>query len=240
MPRRSRRIGAGITWLSVVSGIVVPQLHAGPVAAETAIDCDPTSGRCRRPRAARELHADHPRAADRHSGRHRGRRRPRSAPAARWRSTSPIRPSRPKRRRWRFPSPRSRRSAGSSRSSHVRRAGRRRRTSTRRPAVPTPNLVVTAVGTQRRVCVFANEPSDVIVDLAGWWSDGPDRYASITPVRGVRHARAAGRGPPPGLRGSQHPARRCAPAERRPRGRGQPHCHRRERARIPGRVSVRK
>lgn len=52
-----------------------------------------------------------------------------------------------------------------------------------RPGVPTPNLVVSATGAQRRVCIFANEPADVIVDLAGWWSDGPDRYASIAPVR---------------------------------------------------------
>src|SRR5262245_49644137 len=48
-----------------------------------------------------------------------------------------------------------------------------------RPGVPTPNLVVTAVGAQRRVCVFAKESTDVVVDLAGWWSDGPDRFASI-------------------------------------------------------------
>ena len=52
-----------------------------------------------------------------------------------------------------------------------------------RPGVPTPNLVVSAVGMQRRICIFSNEPSDVIVDLAGWWSDGPDRYGSTTPVR---------------------------------------------------------
>ncbi len=52
-----------------------------------------------------------------------------------------------------------------------------------RPGVPTPNLVVSAIGGQRRVCVFANAATDVIVDLAGWWSDGPNRFESITPVR---------------------------------------------------------
>ena len=52
-----------------------------------------------------------------------------------------------------------------------------------RPGVATPNLVVSAVGAQRRVCVFTNAATDVIVDLAGWWLDGPDRFESITPVR---------------------------------------------------------
>jgi hypothetical protein len=52
-----------------------------------------------------------------------------------------------------------------------------------RVGVPTPNLVITAVGAQRRVCIFTSQPTDVIVDIAGWWSDGPDRFASITPVR---------------------------------------------------------
>jgi Arylsulfotransferase (ASST) len=52
-----------------------------------------------------------------------------------------------------------------------------------RAGIPTPNLVISAIGTDRRVCVFANARVDLVIDVSGYFSDGPDRFASITPVR---------------------------------------------------------
>ncbi len=66
-----------------------------------------------------------------------------------------------------------------------------------RPGVPTPNVVVAIPDVNREICIFSHGAAHLIVDLAGWWSDGPDRFASIAPVRvydtrqpgGVRLAR---------------------------------------------------
>ncbi|HSL73305.1 MAG TPA: aryl-sulfate sulfotransferase [Ilumatobacteraceae bacterium] len=52
-----------------------------------------------------------------------------------------------------------------------------------RAGIPTPNLVVAMMDSSRRVCIFSNHPSDVVVDLAGWWGPGVDRFTAITPVR---------------------------------------------------------
>ena len=52
-----------------------------------------------------------------------------------------------------------------------------------RAGIPTPNLVVARLDAQRRVCIYSQLGGDLIVDLAGWWSPGPDRYNSIVPVR---------------------------------------------------------
>jgi hypothetical protein len=52
-----------------------------------------------------------------------------------------------------------------------------------RAGVPTPNLVVAIPDANREICIFSHGASHLIVDLAGWWSDGPDRFASIPPAR---------------------------------------------------------
>ena len=35
----------------------------------------------------------------------------------------------------------------------------------------------------REICIFSHGRSHLIVDLSGWWSDGPDRLSSISPER---------------------------------------------------------
>ena len=50
-----------------------------------------------------------------------------------------------------------------------------------RAGIPTPNLVVARLDAQRRVCIYSQLGGDLVVDLAGWWSPGPDRYNSIVP-----------------------------------------------------------
>jgi hypothetical protein len=52
-----------------------------------------------------------------------------------------------------------------------------------RAGIPTPNLVVAMMDSSRRICIFSNHRSDVVVDLAGWWGPGDDRFTAITPVR---------------------------------------------------------
>ena len=52
-----------------------------------------------------------------------------------------------------------------------------------RPGIPTPNLVVAIPDTNREICIFSHGTAHLIIDLAGWWSDGPDRFASIQPTR---------------------------------------------------------
>jgi len=52
-----------------------------------------------------------------------------------------------------------------------------------RANIPTPNLVVARLDAQRRVCIYSQLGGDIVVDLAGWWSPGPDRYNSIVPAR---------------------------------------------------------
>ena len=52
-----------------------------------------------------------------------------------------------------------------------------------RPGIPTPNLVVAIPDVNREICIFSHATAHLIIDLAGWWSDGPDRFASIQPTR---------------------------------------------------------
>ncbi|HSP28717.1 MAG TPA: aryl-sulfate sulfotransferase, partial [Ilumatobacteraceae bacterium] len=52
-----------------------------------------------------------------------------------------------------------------------------------RPGFATPNLVVAIPDANRDVCIFSHGRSDLIIDLSGWWSDGPNRFGSIAPQR---------------------------------------------------------
>ena len=52
-----------------------------------------------------------------------------------------------------------------------------------RAGVPTPNLVVAIPDANREICIYSHGRSHLIIDLGGWWSDGPDRFASIEPER---------------------------------------------------------
>jgi hypothetical protein len=52
-----------------------------------------------------------------------------------------------------------------------------------RAGIPTPNLVVAMMDSTRRICVYSNHRSDVVIDIAGWWGPGADRFTAIAPVR---------------------------------------------------------
>jgi hypothetical protein len=52
-----------------------------------------------------------------------------------------------------------------------------------RVGIGTPNLVVGLLDSTRSLCIYSNAGSHIVVDLAGWWSPGPDRFNSIDPVR---------------------------------------------------------
>jgi len=52
-----------------------------------------------------------------------------------------------------------------------------------RAGFATPNLVVAIPDVNREICVYSHGRSDLIIDLSGWWSDGPDRFGSIAPER---------------------------------------------------------
>ncbi|HYN33441.1 MAG TPA: hypothetical protein VES40_12510, partial [Ilumatobacteraceae bacterium] len=52
-----------------------------------------------------------------------------------------------------------------------------------RAGFATPNLVVAIPDANREICIFSHGRSHLIVDLSGWWSDGPDRLSSISPQR---------------------------------------------------------
>ena len=211
MARVTRGIGAGIACLTFVSTICVSPLGVPPAAALGAsVDCTEHTG----------TPGDHPALAS-------------------YTPITPVRLVDTRDGTGGVAEPvgagctlidRSCRLAGSGRCRRSRPLGHRRGTAARlpdgvrvrgRPAgdvepqhaggVPTPNLVVSAVGTQRRVCVFANAATDVIVDLAGWWSDGPDRFASITPVRAydTRELPDAARLPAGRSAASRSPASTC-------------------------------
>ena len=52
-----------------------------------------------------------------------------------------------------------------------------------RAGFATPNLVVAIPDVNRQICVYSHGRSDLIIDLSGWWSDGPNRFGSIAPKR---------------------------------------------------------
>lgn len=47
----------------------------------------------------------------------------------------------------------------------------------------TPNLVAAIPDANRQICIYSHGRSDLIIDLSGWWSDGPNRFGSIAPQR---------------------------------------------------------
>ena len=47
----------------------------------------------------------------------------------------------------------------------------------------TPNLIAAIPDANRQICIYSHGRSDLILDLSGWWSDGPDRFGSIAPQR---------------------------------------------------------
>jgi hypothetical protein len=46
-----------------------------------------------------------------------------------------------------------------------------------------PNLVTVKVGTGHRVCAYANVPTNVVVDLAGWFTAGDKPVVTVAPTR---------------------------------------------------------
>ena len=52
-----------------------------------------------------------------------------------------------------------------------------------RVGIGTPNFVAGLLDSSRALCIYSNAGSDVVVDLAGWWSPGGDRIHNIDPVR---------------------------------------------------------
>ena len=55
---------------------------------------------------------------------------------------------------------------------------------------PPRTCVVAIPDASRRICIYSHGRSDLIIDLSGWWSDGPNRFGSIAPRR-VYDSRAA-------------------------------------------------
>ena len=64
-----------------------------------------------------------------------------------------------------------------------------------RAAMATPNLVVGLLDADRAVCIYTSDVSDVIVDLAGWWSPGGDRFGAVPPARAYDSRELPGRRP---------------------------------------------
>ena len=52
-----------------------------------------------------------------------------------------------------------------------------------RADAPTPNLVVAVPDANREVCIYSVLASHLVVDVQGWWSDGPTRFRSVEPIR---------------------------------------------------------
>jgi hypothetical protein len=52
-----------------------------------------------------------------------------------------------------------------------------------RVGMATPNLVTVMLASDRRVCITGNVPTDVVVDLQGFWGPGPNRFVDTAPER---------------------------------------------------------
>ena len=52
-----------------------------------------------------------------------------------------------------------------------------------RAGFATPNLVVAIPDASRQICIYSHGRSHLIIDVSGWWSYGPDRFASVAPTR---------------------------------------------------------
>ena len=107
-----------------------------------------------------------------------------------------------------------------------------------RPGIPTPNVVVAMPDVNREICIFSHGTVHLIVDLAGWWSEGPDRFASIAPVR-VYDTRRSGGSPLARfvVREVQDPG--VGDSVECDRGGGEPHRRPRRWGRLPHRLPVR-
>ena len=52
-----------------------------------------------------------------------------------------------------------------------------------RPGDPTSNLAVIELDATRELCFYSSKPTDLIVDVTGWFAPGPNRLHDITPTR---------------------------------------------------------
>ncbi len=52
-----------------------------------------------------------------------------------------------------------------------------------RSSVPTPNLVVGVPDASGAVCLYSERGGNVVIDVSGWWADGPNRFTPIEPTR---------------------------------------------------------
>jgi hypothetical protein len=52
-----------------------------------------------------------------------------------------------------------------------------------RPGVATPNFVVGMLDTRRQLCVFVRSGAHLVIDLAGWWAPGTNRFSAVEPRR---------------------------------------------------------
>lgn len=52
-----------------------------------------------------------------------------------------------------------------------------------RVGVATPNLVVGVADASGMLCLFSQMGGNVVIDVSGWWADGPNRFTPIEPTR---------------------------------------------------------
>ncbi len=52
-----------------------------------------------------------------------------------------------------------------------------------RAGVPTPNLVVAVPDASGAVCLYSERGGNVVVDVSGWWAEGPNRFTPVEPKR---------------------------------------------------------
>ncbi len=54
-----------------------------------------------------------------------------------------------------------------------------------RPNVPTPNQTITPIGPSRRICVFTNVATNIVVDATGWFGPSGQPFHERNPVRAL-------------------------------------------------------
>jgi hypothetical protein len=54
-----------------------------------------------------------------------------------------------------------------------------------RPNIPTPNQTITPVGPSRKVCVFTNVATNIVVDATGWFGKSGAPFQELEPVRAL-------------------------------------------------------
>lgn len=52
-----------------------------------------------------------------------------------------------------------------------------------RVGIATPNFVVGVPDASGMLCLFAERGGNVVIDVSGWWADGPNRFTPIEPTR---------------------------------------------------------